>query len=76
MPGFQLVQINFMLVFCCTYMTRIVDPDPDPDWVRIQRLCGSGSVLGIRIQGQEIKKYQWKNALFSYFFCNFTTKKV
>jgi hypothetical protein len=25
--------------------------DPDPDWIRIQRLCGS--VLGIRIQGQE-----------------------
>jgi hypothetical protein len=31
--------------------TRVVDPDPD--WIRIQRLCGSGSVLGIRIQGQE-----------------------
>jgi hypothetical protein len=30
---------------------RVVDPDPD--WIRIQRLCGSGSVLGIRIQGQE-----------------------
>jgi hypothetical protein len=30
---------------------RVVDPDPvpDPDWIRIQRLCGSGSVLGIRI---------------------------
>jgi hypothetical protein len=27
----------------------------DPDWIRIQWLCGSGSVLGIRIriQGQE-----------------------
>jgi hypothetical protein len=27
----------------------------DPDWIRIQGLCGSGSVLGIRIliQGQE-----------------------
>jgi hypothetical protein len=23
--------------------------NPDPDWIRIQRLCGSGSVLGIRI---------------------------
>jgi hypothetical protein len=36
---------------------RVVDPDPDPDWIRIQWLCGSGSVLGIRIQdpdpGQE-----------------------
>jgi hypothetical protein len=26
---------------------RVVDPDPD--WIRIQWLCGSGSVLGIRI---------------------------
>jgi hypothetical protein len=26
---------------------RVVDPDPD--WIRIQRLCGSRSVLGIRI---------------------------
>jgi hypothetical protein len=25
------------------------DPYPDPDWIRIQGLCGSGSVLGIRI---------------------------
>jgi hypothetical protein len=34
-------------------VTRVVDPDPD--WIRIQWLCGSGSVLGIRIriQGQE-----------------------
>jgi hypothetical protein len=34
---------------------RVVDTDPDPDWIRIQRLCGSGSGLGIRIriQGQE-----------------------
>jgi hypothetical protein len=32
---------------------RVVDPDPD--WIQIQLLCGSGSVLGIRIriQGQE-----------------------
>jgi hypothetical protein len=29
--------------------SRVVDPDPDPDWIRIQRLCESGSVLGIRI---------------------------
>jgi hypothetical protein len=26
---------------------RVVDPDPD--WIRIQWLCGSGSILGIRI---------------------------
>jgi adenylyl- and sulfurtransferase ThiI len=34
-----------------TLSSRVVDPDPD--WIRIQRLCGSGSGLGIRIQGQE-----------------------
>jgi hypothetical protein len=28
-------------------INRVVDPDPD--WIRIQWLCGSGSVLGIRI---------------------------
>jgi hypothetical protein len=32
--------------------------DPDPDWSRIQRLCGSGSVLGIRIQGKTTKTFQ------------------
>jgi hypothetical protein len=67
------------------------DPEPDPDWIRIQRLHGSGSVLGIRIgsgfsdfmdpdpywesgsgsRGKKIKKYQCKNALFSYFKKNF-----
>ena len=30
---------------------RVVDPDPD--CIRIQWLCGSGSALGIRIQRQE-----------------------
>jgi hypothetical protein len=34
-----------------------VDPDPDPYWE-----SGSGS------RGKKIKKFQWKNALFSYFF--------
>jgi hypothetical protein len=36
---------------CQIIKCRVVDPDPD--WIRIQRLCGSGSVLEIRIQGQE-----------------------
>jgi hypothetical protein len=38
---------------CKNVFFRVVDPDPD--WIRIQRLCGSGSVFGIRIriQGQE-----------------------
>jgi hypothetical protein len=38
-------------------MSRVIDPNPhpDPDWIRIKLLCGSGSALGtrIRIQGQE-----------------------
>jgi hypothetical protein len=58
-----------------TKKTRVVDPDPD--WIRIQRLCGSGSVLGFRIQGQEnLRNFSGKNALFSYLKKNFTTKKV
>jgi hypothetical protein len=45
-PGSATLSILIILL-------RVVDPDPD--WIRIQRLCGSGSVLGIRIriQGQE-----------------------
>jgi hypothetical protein len=30
-------------------LPAVVDPDPHPDWIRIERLCGSGSALGIRI---------------------------
>jgi hypothetical protein len=42
--------------------------DPDPDWIRIQRLCGSGSVLGIRIriQGQEKEEISVEKWTFSY----------
>jgi hypothetical protein len=36
-----------LLPFFENKLTRVVDPDPD--WIRIQRLCGSGSVFGIRI---------------------------
>jgi hypothetical protein len=43
-------------------LTRVVDPDPY--WV-------SGS------RGKKIKKFQWKNALFSYFVKKkITTKTV
>jgi hypothetical protein len=44
--------------------TRVVDPDPD--WIRIQRLCGSGSVLGtrIRIQGQEKEEISVEKCTF------------
>ena len=35
-------------------LTSVVDPDPEPDpdpyWIRIQELCGSGSVFRIRIR--------------------------
>jgi hypothetical protein len=53
--------------------------DSDPDWIRIQRHCGSGSgsVLGIRIRGRignpdpdpgarKLRNFSGKNALFSY----------
>jgi hypothetical protein len=40
------------LYLISSLLSRVVDPDQD--WIRIQRFCGSGSVLGIRIQGQEI----------------------
>jgi hypothetical protein len=39
--------------------------DPDPYWE-------SGS----RSRGKKTKKFQWKNALFSYFLKNVTTEKV
>jgi hypothetical protein len=42
-----------------------MDPDPDPYWE-------SGS----RSRGKKVQKFHWKNALFSYFKKNFTTKKV
>jgi hypothetical protein len=43
---------------------RVVDPDPD--WILIQRLCGSGSrsVLGIRIQGQENEEFSVEKCTF------------
>jgi hypothetical protein len=41
-----------------TLSIRVVDPYPDPDWIRIQRLCGSGSGSGSR--GKKTKKFQWK----------------
>jgi hypothetical protein len=49
----------------------------DPDWIRIQWLFGSGSVLGIRIriQGKKTKKFQWKKALFSYLKKNLPLKR-
>jgi hypothetical protein len=43
----------------------------DPDWIRIRignPDPGSGS------RGKKTKKFQWKNALFSYFLKNVTTK--
>jgi hypothetical protein len=41
-------------------------------WIRIQLLCGS--VLGVRIQGQENEEISLEKCTFSFFF-NFTTKK-
>jgi hypothetical protein len=57
------------------YVSRVVDPDPDSVtlWTRIRignPDPGSGS------RGKKVKKFQWKNALFSYLKKKFTTKKV
>jgi hypothetical protein len=48
------------------HKTRVVDPDPD--WIRIQRLCGSGSVLGIRIQGQENEEISKEKCTLKKFY--------
>jgi hypothetical protein len=51
----------------------------DPDWIRIQRLCGSGSVLGIRIPDPGVRKlrnFSGKMHFLVIFNKNFTTKKV
>jgi hypothetical protein len=42
-----------------TVITRVVDPDPD--WIRIQRLCGSGSVLGIQIPDPDPRARKLRN---------------
>jgi hypothetical protein len=60
-------------------LNRVVDPDPD--WIRIQRLCGSGSVLGIRIQDPDPEVRKLRNFSGNVHFLvifnkNFTTKKV
>jgi hypothetical protein len=50
-----------------------LDPDSVNLWIRI-RIGNPEPEPG----GKKIKKFQWKNALFSYryFLKNFTTKKV
>jgi hypothetical protein len=46
----------------------VVVVDPDQDWIRIKRLCGSGSVLGIRIQRQENKEISVEKMHFLVIF--------
>jgi hypothetical protein len=48
--GHSSVQV-FNLV---TFLSTVVDPNPEPDWFRIQWLCGFW-VRMIGIQGQEMK---------------------
>jgi hypothetical protein len=51
--------------------SRVVDPDRD--WIRIHignPDPGSGS------RGKKIKKFQWKNALFSLFFLIYHLKGI
>jgi hypothetical protein len=53
---------------------RVVDPDLDPDWIRIQRLVW----IRIRIGNpdpdpgaRKLRNFSGKNALFSYFQTKF-----
>jgi hypothetical protein len=55
-------------------LNRVVDPEPDSVtlWIFIRignPDPGSGS------RGKKIKKFQWKNAFFSYLLKKFTTKR-
>jgi hypothetical protein len=51
-----------------TFKSRVVDPDPDSAalWIQIQIRIGNPDP-GSGSRGKKIKKYQCKNALFSYF---------
>jgi hypothetical protein len=51
-------------------ISRVMDPDLDPDWIQIQRLCRSGSGT------KKLRNFSGKNALFSYLKKNFTTEKL
>jgi hypothetical protein len=50
--------------------------DPDPDWTRIQRLSGPGSVVGSGSRGKKLNKFQWKKCALVIFYKNVTTNKV
>jgi hypothetical protein len=54
---------------------RVVDPDSETLWIRIRIRIGNPDPdpdPGAR----KLKKFQWKNALISYFKKNVTTEKV
>jgi hypothetical protein len=44
-------------------VSRVVDPDSATLWIRI---CIGNPDPGSGSRGEKIKKFQWKNALFSY----------
>ena len=49
MPGFLQGDTQFIFILN-VYITRVRSVvDPDPNWIRFQHLCGSGSVFRIRI---------------------------
>jgi hypothetical protein len=57
--------------------SRVVDPDPDSVtlWIRI-RIGNPDPGSGSGSRGKKVKKFQWKNALFSILNKKFTAKKV
>jgi hypothetical protein len=50
--------------------------DPDPDWIRIQQLCGSGSILGIRIPDPDPGARKIRNISVKMHFLVIFTKFV
>jgi hypothetical protein len=52
------LQVTYLIGGSFCLLIRIVEPDPEPDWIVFNWVCGSGSVFGIRIQ--EGKNYPQK----------------
>jgi hypothetical protein len=79
----QLVKVPSTLMVLASFNTEIPTSrvvDPDPEWIRIQQLCGYGSGSqygsGSVSRGKLIKIFHLKNARFSYFYKKKNTKKV
>ena len=50
--------------------------DPDPNWIRIQDLCGSGSVISSNAIIFKVKKFKKKIAFLLNYFKFFLSKFI